>query len=109
MLSDAEGVIMRSDFEVVLELDRECCFVSRESPNGVFVVALIIVHIQSATYEMEVCLNNESLCSQQTHSSPFNRISCKKRNINKMQYKNESKNKNKSKNRNKNRNNYNSR
>lgn len=37
VLSELEGVITRSDFVVVLELDRECCFISRGSPRDLFV------------------------------------------------------------------------
>lgn len=46
VLSDVEGVIMKSDFVVVLELDRECCFVSRGSAKGLFVIVLVIAHNQ---------------------------------------------------------------
>lgn len=45
MLSELEGVIIRSGFVVVLELelelDRECCFVLRGSAKDLFVVVSV--------------------------------------------------------------------
>lgn len=47
MLSELEGVIIRSGFVVVLELelelDRECCFVLRGSAKDLFVVVSVTV------------------------------------------------------------------
>lgn len=40
VLSELEGVIIKTDFVVVLELDRECCIVLRDSQKeDLFVVA----------------------------------------------------------------------
>lgn len=50
VLSELEGVIIRSEFVVVLELDRECCFVLRGSPKDLFVVVPVIAQKSGPTH-----------------------------------------------------------